>query len=96
MLDLGAVLIDALYLVAPVIRLDLAHLVSEVRDLGLDRSPQGATYRAASYALSLSPIAQRALFAPGFWIPFAGEVAWEIDGRQEVYWQGRVETWETH
>ena len=38
----------------------------------------------------------RALFAPGFWIPFAGEVAWEIDGRQEVYWQGRVETWETH
>ena len=25
-----------------------------------------------------------------------GEVAWEIDGRQEVYWQGRVETWETH
>ncbi len=32
----------------------------------------------------------------GFSIPFAGEVAWEIDGRQEVYWQGRVETWETH
>ena len=32
----------------------------------------------------------------GFWIPFAGEVAWEIDGRQEVYWQGRIRTWVTH
>jgi hypothetical protein len=32
----------------------------------------------------------------GFWIPFAGEVAWKIDGGQEVYWQGRVERWETH
>jgi len=31
-----------------------------------------------------------------FWIPFAGEVAWEIEGKEEVYWQGRVETWETH
>jgi len=32
----------------------------------------------------------------GFWIPFAGEVAWEIDGKQDVYWQGRIEAWETH
>lgn len=31
----------------------------------------------------------------GVWIPFAGEVAWEIDGKEEVYWQGRIETWET-
>ena len=29
------------------------------------------------------------------WIPFAGEVAWEIDGREEVYWHGRIESWET-
>jgi len=29
------------------------------------------------------------------WIPFAGEVAWEIDGRDEVYWQGRIESWVT-
>ncbi len=27
------------------------------------------------------------------WIPFAGEVAWEIDGRPETYWQGRIRTW---
>lgn len=31
----------------------------------------------------------------GYWIPFAGEVAWEIDGKEEVYWQGRIETWMT-
>jgi hypothetical protein len=27
------------------------------------------------------------------WIPFAGEVAWVIDGKDEVYWQGRIEQW---
>ena len=26
-------------------------------------------------------------------LPFAGEVAWEIDGMQEIYWQGRIEHW---
>jgi hypothetical protein len=25
------------------------------------------------------------------WLPFGGEVAWEI----EVYWLGRIESWET-
>ena len=29
------------------------------------------------------------------WIPFAGEVAWEIDGTEEVYWQGTIESWAT-
>ena len=29
----------------------------------------------------------------GRWIPFAGEVAWEIDGKPEVYWQGTIKTW---
>lgn len=29
------------------------------------------------------------------WLPFAGEVAWEIDDKEEVYWQGRIESWET-
>lgn len=28
------------------------------------------------------------------WLPFAGEVAWEIGGKEEVYWQGRIERWE--
>jgi hypothetical protein len=28
------------------------------------------------------------------WIPFAGEVAWEIDGKPETYWKGRIERWE--
>ena len=27
------------------------------------------------------------------WIPFAGEVGWEIDGKEIVYWQGRIEEW---
>ncbi len=29
------------------------------------------------------------------WLPFAGEVAWEIDGVEQVYWQGRIASWET-
>ncbi len=28
------------------------------------------------------------------WLPFAGEVAWEIDSKEIVYWQGRIEHWE--
>jgi hypothetical protein len=31
----------------------------------------------------------------GIWLPFAGEVAWEIDGKEQIYWQGRVESWAT-
>jgi hypothetical protein len=27
------------------------------------------------------------------WLPFAGEVAWEIEGREIVYWQGRLVGW---
>ena len=27
------------------------------------------------------------------WLPFAGEVAWEIDGKEIVYWQGRIGSW---
>lgn len=27
------------------------------------------------------------------WIPFAGEVAWVIDGKEETYWQGHIEEW---
>lgn len=29
----------------------------------------------------------------GRWLPFAGEVAWDIDGDEIVYWQGRLEAW---
>ncbi|MEO5755251.1 MAG: DUF6544 family protein [Mesorhizobium sp.] len=28
------------------------------------------------------------------WLPFSGEVAWEIDGNETVYWQGQIERWE--
>lgn len=30
----------------------------------------------------------------GMWLPFAGEIAWEIDGKENVYWQGHIEHWE--
>ncbi|MDB5444886.1 MAG: hypothetical protein JWQ97_203 [Phenylobacterium sp.] len=29
----------------------------------------------------------------GRWIPFGGEVGWEIGGKEEVYWQGQVKSW---
>jgi len=28
------------------------------------------------------------------WLPFAGDVAWEIGGKEFVYWQGRLKHWE--
>ena len=28
------------------------------------------------------------------WLPFAGEVAWEIAGKEVLYWQSRIELWE--
>jgi hypothetical protein len=28
------------------------------------------------------------------WLPFAAEVGWEIDGKENIYWQGRIEQWE--
>jgi hypothetical protein len=30
------------------------------------------------------------------WLPFAGEVAWVIDAKQETYWQGRIEHWKAY
>jgi hypothetical protein len=30
------------------------------------------------------------------WLPFAAEVGWVIDGKEVIYWQGRIEHWETH
>lgn len=32
----------------------------------------------------------------GYWLPFAGEVAWVIDGKEDVYWQGKIKTWANH
>ena len=29
------------------------------------------------------------------WLPFAGEVAWKIDGKDQVYWHGRIVSWDT-
>jgi len=29
------------------------------------------------------------------WLPFAGEVAWVIAGEEKIYWQGRIEHWDT-
>jgi hypothetical protein len=31
----------------------------------------------------------------GMWLPFAGEVGWETDRVEEIYWQGRIEHWDT-
>jgi hypothetical protein len=28
------------------------------------------------------------------WLPFVGEVAWEIDDKDIVYWQGQIQAWE--
>lgn len=28
------------------------------------------------------------------WLPFSGEVAWQINAKREAYWQGQIEGWE--
>lgn len=30
----------------------------------------------------------------GYWLPFSGEVGWVIDGKETVYWQGHIATWD--
>ena len=29
----------------------------------------------------------------GRWLPFAGEVGWEVDGVEQVYWRGTLLAW---
>ncbi len=29
----------------------------------------------------------------GFWLPFAAEVSWTVEGQQFVYWEGQIERW---
>jgi len=58
-----------------------------------------APNRPRSAAAPILPTPWRGRFADyrhhdTMWIPFAGEVAWEIDGMEEIYWQGRLESWE--
>lgn len=31
----------------------------------------------------------------GLWLPFAGEVEWEINGKATPYWLGSIATWRT-
>jgi hypothetical protein len=31
----------------------------------------------------------------GQWLPFAAEIAWEIDGKSQTYWQGQMSNWAT-
>lgn len=64
--------------------------------------------RIASASAHDRPRSEKGLFIPtpwrgrfsgysgraGRWIPTFGEVAWEIDGSEFVYWQGQVVTWE--
>ena len=54
--------------------------------------------RPRSVAASLLPTPWRGRFSDyrlheGWWLPFAGEVAWDIDGKEIIYWQGRIEQW---
>ena len=70
--------------------------------LGLDGDGRIATAfapdRPRSAVMPILPTPWRGRFSDyrlhlGRWLPFAGEVAWEIDGSEEVYWQGKIESW---
>lgn len=72
--------------------------------LGLDSAGRIATAFASDRPRSavepILPTPWRGSFSDyrlhlGRWIPFAGEVAWEIDGREELYWQGTIDRWAT-
>ena len=32
----------------------------------------------------------------GYWLPFAADVSWIVDGASFIYWDGRLETWQRH
>lgn len=58
-----------------------------------------APNRPRSAVLPILPTPWRGRFSnyrlhDGIWLPFAGEVAWEIDGKEALYWQGRIKDWE--
>ncbi|MDB5712498.1 MAG: hypothetical protein JWL96_4568 [Sphingomonas bacterium] len=70
--------------------------------LGLNTQGQVATVLAKNRPRSPTPPLLPMRWVGGFsdyrlhdgrWLPFAGEVAWEIDGHNEVYWICRVEAW---
>ncbi len=72
--------------------------------LGLDDAGRVATMfapdRPRSDVEPTLPTPWRGRFADyrlhqGRWIPFAGEVGWVLDGKEEVYWQGRLNDWAT-
>jgi hypothetical protein len=73
--------------------------------LGLDRDGRIATVfapdRPRSAVEPILPTPWRGRFWDyrlhlGRWIPFAGEVAWTVDGHDEVYWQGTLASWATN
>lgn len=54
--------------------------------------------RPRSASQPILPTPWRGLFSDyrehdGIWLPFAGEVAWEIEGKSEPYWRCRIDTW---
>lgn len=72
-----------------------------VLGLGPDRRIISAfcANRATSTAPPFAPMPWRGVFSEyhqvnGRWIPSAAQVAWVIDGRDEGYWQGRIQDWE--
>lgn len=56
--------------------------------------------RSASTTPSFASMPWRGVFAnyrqqQGRWIPSSAQVGWVIDGKELVYWQGRIERWAT-
>lgn len=56
--------------------------------------------RAASATPPFAPMPWRCQFFDyrqqgGRWIPSAAQVGWVIDGKEDAYWKGRIERWET-
>lgn len=57
--------------------------------------------RPRSVANSMVPTPWRGRFSDyrllgDCWVPFAGEVTWEIDGKTMSYWQGNITDWTVH
>jgi hypothetical protein len=54
--------------------------------------------RAASATPPFAPMPWRGTFADyrqqnGRWIPTAAQVGWVIDGKEDIYWKGRIGNW---
>ena len=69
-------------------------LDGEGRIVGAFAPDRGALIDGVTVPTPWSGVFSDYRFHDGVWLPFFGEVSWEMPAGAFTYWQGRIETWE--